>query len=234
MPRCGQTILLTAALILIVVGLRVPLLPIPLERDEGEYAYIAWRLGHNELPYRDWVDQKPPAVFYVYRFALSLPFDACSRDSLCWVAILGRICLRAFFSRTPIHGSLLGLAGGSAFCAPQLRSIGARNRGQYGALYVVSVHPFTNCVSRRRSENQAPCFVYGACWRFDRDRGDVQAGSGRKLVLAGCSLSSFRTPREAMARDSFIHRLVRHGPANRVGVGRTLLLEAWWINRVCR
>jgi 4-amino-4-deoxy-L-arabinose transferase-like glycosyltransferase len=75
MPRCGQTILLTAALILIVAGLRVPLLPIPLERDEGEYAYIAWRLGHNELPYREWVDQKPPAVFYVYRFALSLPFD---------------------------------------------------------------------------------------------------------------------------------------------------------------
>jgi len=76
MPRCGQTILLTAALILIVAGLRVPLLPIPLERDEGEYAYIAWRLGHNELPYRDWVDQKPPGVFYVYRFALSLPFDS--------------------------------------------------------------------------------------------------------------------------------------------------------------
>jgi hypothetical protein len=75
MRRRSQTILLTAALILIVTGVRVPLLPIPLERDEGEYAYIAWRLGHNELPYRDWVDQKPPAVFYVYRIALSLPFD---------------------------------------------------------------------------------------------------------------------------------------------------------------
>jgi 4-amino-4-deoxy-L-arabinose transferase-like glycosyltransferase len=75
MRRRGQTILLIAALILIVAGLRVPLLPIPLERDEGEYAYIAWRLEHNELPYRDWVDQKPPGVFYVYRFALNLPFD---------------------------------------------------------------------------------------------------------------------------------------------------------------
>ena len=31
--------------------------------------------GYNELPYRDWVDQKPPAVFYVYRLALSLPFE---------------------------------------------------------------------------------------------------------------------------------------------------------------
>ena len=68
--------LLTASLVLIVAAVRAPLLPIPLERDEGEYAYIAWRLGYNELPYRDWVDQKPPAVFYMYRFALSLPFEA--------------------------------------------------------------------------------------------------------------------------------------------------------------
>jgi hypothetical protein len=70
-----QTILLAAGLVLIVGAVRAPLLPIPLERDEGEYAYIAWRLGYNELPYRDWVDQKPPAVFYVYRLALSLPFE---------------------------------------------------------------------------------------------------------------------------------------------------------------
>jgi 4-amino-4-deoxy-L-arabinose transferase-like glycosyltransferase len=54
---------------------RLPLLSIPFERDEGEYAYIGWRLGHNEMPYRDWFDQKPPAIFWVYRAALSLPLD---------------------------------------------------------------------------------------------------------------------------------------------------------------
>ncbi len=75
MQRGKATILLAVSLIVIVAAVRAPLLPIPLERDEGEYAYIAWRLGHNELPYRDWVDQKPPAVFYVYQFALSLPFE---------------------------------------------------------------------------------------------------------------------------------------------------------------
>ena len=151
--------------------------------------------------------------FYVYRSGVKPALRSCSRDSLCWVAIFGRICLRALFPRTPIHRSLLGLSGGSAFCAPELRSLGARNRRQYRALYVMSAHPFTNCVFRRNSENQAACFVYGACWRFDWDRGDVQAGSGRELVLAGCSLSSFCAPREAMERGSFIHRLVGHGPA---------------------
>jgi len=70
-----QTILIVVGLVLITAAVRVPLLGVPFERDEGEYAYIAWRLGHNELPYRDWVDQKPPAVFWVYRAALALPVD---------------------------------------------------------------------------------------------------------------------------------------------------------------
>ena len=74
-PSARQTILVVVGLILIAAAVRIPLLGIPLERDEGEYAYIAWRLGHNELPYRDWVDQKPPAVFWTYRAALALPFD---------------------------------------------------------------------------------------------------------------------------------------------------------------
>jgi 4-amino-4-deoxy-L-arabinose transferase-like glycosyltransferase len=70
-----QTILMAGGLVLLVLALRMPLLGIPFERDEGEYAYIGWRLQHNELPYRDWFDQKPPAIFWVYRLALSLPLE---------------------------------------------------------------------------------------------------------------------------------------------------------------
>jgi 4-amino-4-deoxy-L-arabinose transferase-like glycosyltransferase len=70
-----QTILIVVGLMLITAAVRLPLLGVPFERDEGEYAYIAWRLGHHELPYRDWVDQKPPAIFWVYRAALGFPID---------------------------------------------------------------------------------------------------------------------------------------------------------------
>ena len=51
-----SVLLLTGGLLVIVAAVRAPLLPIPLERDEGEYAYIAWRLDYKELPYRDWID----------------------------------------------------------------------------------------------------------------------------------------------------------------------------------
>jgi len=69
------TFLSVTIIFFVTAMLRVPLLDIPLERDEGEYAYIAWRLGHHELPYRDWVDQKPPGIFWTYAAALKLPVD---------------------------------------------------------------------------------------------------------------------------------------------------------------
>jgi hypothetical protein len=70
-----RTIISLAAIILLASAIRIPLLGIPFERDEGEYSYIAWRLGFHELPYRDWVDQKPPGIFWIYKFALGLPLE---------------------------------------------------------------------------------------------------------------------------------------------------------------
>ncbi len=63
------------AVVLLTAAVRLPTLGIPFERDEGEYAYIGWRVGCGELPYRDWIDQKPPGVFWVYRAALALPLN---------------------------------------------------------------------------------------------------------------------------------------------------------------
>src|SRR5215813_1136456 len=74
-PSAKPILLALVIIVLVTAALRLLLLNIPFERDEGEYAYIAWRLGHGELPYRDWVDQKPPAVFWVYRLALALPME---------------------------------------------------------------------------------------------------------------------------------------------------------------
>jgi 4-amino-4-deoxy-L-arabinose transferase-like glycosyltransferase len=56
---------------LAVIAIRAPLVDLPLERDEGGYAYIAWRMTLGEMPYLDWFDQKPPGVHAVYRLAVS-------------------------------------------------------------------------------------------------------------------------------------------------------------------
>jgi hypothetical protein len=46
--------------------IRWPVADVPLERDEGEYAYTAQRWLQGEVPYRDAFDQKPPGVFVAY------------------------------------------------------------------------------------------------------------------------------------------------------------------------
>jgi hypothetical protein len=65
--RIGVAWLAVAALAF--VALRVPFLDVPLERDEGEYAYVAWRMLEGDVPYRDAFDQKPPGVFAAYAAA---------------------------------------------------------------------------------------------------------------------------------------------------------------------
>src|SRR5262249_15855678 len=77
-PSFRSSLPLLALVFLTSLLIRLPLLPIPFERDEGDYAYIAWRMGYNEVPYHDWVDQKPPGVFVVYRLAMMLPMDSVS------------------------------------------------------------------------------------------------------------------------------------------------------------
>lgn len=68
-PALRQTHLTTALLIgalLIAVSMRLPALHLPLERDEGAYAYIAWSWLRGALPYRDLFDHKPPLIYLLY------------------------------------------------------------------------------------------------------------------------------------------------------------------------
>ncbi len=51
---------------IVFVLVRIPFVDLPLERDEGDYAYVAWRMLEGEVPYRDVFDQKPPGIYAVY------------------------------------------------------------------------------------------------------------------------------------------------------------------------
>jgi 4-amino-4-deoxy-L-arabinose transferase-like glycosyltransferase len=52
---------------------------VPLERDEGEYAYIAKTIERGGVPYRDAFNQKPPAIFFTY-YAIFKVFGERAQD----------------------------------------------------------------------------------------------------------------------------------------------------------
>ncbi|MBW1972444.1 MAG: glycosyltransferase family 39 protein [Deltaproteobacteria bacterium] len=58
--------------IVVTIAIRIPSISIPLERDEGEYAYIAWAITQGDVPYKDIFDQKPPIIFYIYLLFLKI------------------------------------------------------------------------------------------------------------------------------------------------------------------
>lgn len=48
---------------------------LPFERDEGMYAYIAWRVtSHGEYPYLDIFDNKPPIIYLIYSLPMLLGY----------------------------------------------------------------------------------------------------------------------------------------------------------------
>lgn len=62
-----KNVFLVLTLILIMqVGLRLPFMQVPLERDEGGYGYIAQRMIAGDIVYKDTVDNKPPLIYFVY------------------------------------------------------------------------------------------------------------------------------------------------------------------------
>jgi hypothetical protein len=118
-------------LLLAVFGgilLRVPSLDLPLDRDEGEYATLAfaWLHGHG-LIYRDFLEQKPPLAALIY--ALPQFFGFASVTALRVTALLWQaLSVSALF----FLALRLSSSGGLAFMAALLYGIlssGARTQG---------------------------------------------------------------------------------------------------------
>lgn len=67
-----MTYALLALAALFVIAIRLPLLDIPFERDEGGFAYIAQMLLRGERLYTDVADIKLPGLYYTYAAIMSV------------------------------------------------------------------------------------------------------------------------------------------------------------------
>ncbi len=71
-PERAAALSVLALSAVIFVLVRLPFVSLPLERDEGEYAYIAQQMLHGSVPYLDAFDQKPPGVFAAYAIVFAV------------------------------------------------------------------------------------------------------------------------------------------------------------------
>jgi hypothetical protein len=102
--RSGDTHLTELVALLLIIGLyiaiRIHIVGVPLNRDEGGFAYFGQMLRHGGALYRDTLDHKPPGIWLWYwLLTYIIDFDAIQLHTFLLVYNLATLLLVAAFVR---------------------------------------------------------------------------------------------------------------------------------------
>jgi hypothetical protein len=116
----GWTWFLLVAVIVAVAAIRVPLLSTPLERDEGEYAYVARLLLDGFPPYERAYSIKLPGVAMVYAPFVSLLGETPAAIHVCLLLANAATILGMFLLGRKVLDPLSGLLAAACFAVLSL------------------------------------------------------------------------------------------------------------------
>jgi 4-amino-4-deoxy-L-arabinose transferase-like glycosyltransferase len=121
-------LLVFAVLLGLTLLVRLPDLAVPLERDEGEYAYAAQEIIRGYMPYTDSFCQKPPVVFLWYLTGIAVFGETATgiHLAMAFAAALAALGVYILVDRlqgeTAVDGNRPGTAGESADSPPTFLS----------------------------------------------------------------------------------------------------------------
>ncbi len=101
--------------VLLVSVVRIRLLDVPLERDEGEYAYAGQLLLQGVAPYKLAYNMKLPGIYAVYAAVLALFGQTPAAIHFGLVLVNAATIIVTFLLGRKLFGAAAGLAGAGAF-----------------------------------------------------------------------------------------------------------------------
>lgn len=104
-----------AALLLLVAGLRLQHMNMPLERDEGEFAYIAQEMLRGGGPYTTAFTQKLPGTYLVYALFIGVFGATVAAPHLAALAAVLGTMAALFFVGRRLAGDAAGLVAAGVF-----------------------------------------------------------------------------------------------------------------------
>ncbi len=117
--RLSNTQLLTWTFLLLVIGLtamvRIRLLNIPLERDEGEYAYAGQLLLHGVPPYREAFNMKFPGAYGAYAVIMAVFGQTTTGIRLGLLLLNACSIVLVFLLGRRLFGNPAGMAAAAAY-----------------------------------------------------------------------------------------------------------------------
>jgi hypothetical protein len=109
-----------AAVILFTACVRVRLLNVPLERDEGEYAYAGQLILQGVAPYDQAYNMKMPGIYAVYAAIMALFGQSCTGIHLGLLLVNSTTILLVFLLARYVAGPLAGVFAAAAFAVLSL------------------------------------------------------------------------------------------------------------------
>lgn len=103
------------ASIVFVAVVRVRLLQIPIERDEGEYAYAGQLLLHGVPPYRDACNMKFPGIYAAYALMMGVFGETLAGIHLGFLLCNAATIVLVFFLGRRLLGTAAGAAASAAY-----------------------------------------------------------------------------------------------------------------------
>ena len=114
-----------------VIFVRIRLLGLPLERDEGEYAYMAQQLLQGVLPYNESQSMKFPGIFFAYAGVLAIFGQTLVAIHLSLLFVNLATAFLVFLLGRSLLGLSAGIVAGISFCvltlSPSLQGVWANS-----------------------------------------------------------------------------------------------------------
>lgn len=122
------SVVLLCLTLLGIALVRARMLGLPLERDEGDYAYGAWRLLEGAAPYTEFYTQRLPGIYATYGAALALFGHASSSIRLALLLTNVATAALVYFTSRRLYSPYAGAVSAAAF---GLLSFGANGQGLF-------------------------------------------------------------------------------------------------------
>lgn len=214
--------------VLVSIALRAGIASIPLERDEGGYAYIAQRWLAGDIPYRDSFDQKPPGTVLVYAALFFL--GGTSIEAIHWLGhafLLGSLGFLYLIGRRQFSHTVgwLGALAGVVLVMDSSVLGNASNTEVFAILPLTAGMYLSLIAPQRASLAQSFCagIMGGLALSFKQVTLPIVVFYGASIVVACWPLTDKASSPSAFPRSNPTWRL--HLSCFVVGVGLVLALS---------
>jgi 4-amino-4-deoxy-L-arabinose transferase-like glycosyltransferase len=226
MPERGRwaAIVLMLAVVLLFAGVRWRLRTMPLERDEGEYAYAGQLILQGIPPYQIAYNLKLPGTYLAYAAILRTFGETATGIHLGLILVNGCATLLMFFLARRLYGDLAGVAAASSY---GLLSTSEAVLGLAGhATHFVALMALAGLLillAARRSKNVSAYFAAGICMGL----AFLMKQPGAVFVLLGAQLLALDVWKDLAERKKLPQRLGVYG----AGAAIPYLLTCVWLYR---